>query len=155
MVALNPEASLEVGRRLLEESLPWSFAGGALVLVLAPSVDDEEALENPDAVSVDEKGDLWAQFVLVVRNAESGEILDAHEQPVLLIPNLAAQLEGRLKSYLRGIELALERSVRVLPPEQRLPMHFVFPEVLADDKLETGEDFARALSAPERLGAMK
>jgi len=154
MVALRPEASLEVGRRLLDESLPWSFADGALVLVLAPSIE-EDVLENPDAVSIDAHGNLNVQFVLIRRAPDSGEILDVHEQPLLLVPNFALHGEARVRSYLRGLELALERCVSVVPPEPHLPKHFVFPEVMADSALKTSEDFARALATPERLGSMK
>jgi hypothetical protein len=155
MAALSSEVALEVSRRLLNELLPWSFADGALVLMLAPSIDEEDALENPNAVSIDPDGNLIVELVLVERDADSGVILDANEQPVALIPNVAEHAEARARSYLRGLELALERSVRTLPPEPRLPAHFVFADVLADSALKTTEDFARALAAPERLGSMK
>jgi len=153
MVA-RPEASLEVFRRLLDESLPWSFADGELVLVLAPSIE-EDVLENPNAVSIDAHGNLNVELVLIRRVPDSGEILDANEQPVLLVPNVAEHTEARVRSYLRGHELALTRCVNALPSEPHLPMRFVFPELLADGSLKTSEDFARALAAPERLGSMK
>ena len=154
MVALRPQASLELGRRLLDESLPWSFADGALVLVLAPSVE-EDVLENPDAVSIDVHGNLNVQFVLIRRAPDSGEILDVHEQTLLLVPNFALHGEARVRSYLRGHDLALERCVSVVLPEPHLPAQFVFPAILADSSLRTSEDFARALTALERLGSMK
>ncbi len=145
------DATLVRARKLLDELLPWSFAAGALVLMLAPSIDDPEA-ENPDAVSLDEAGGLVVHFVLIQREPDSGEIVDVSEQPVLLIPELVRHGPARARNYLMGLRLALDQTVQRVPAEPRLPEHFMFSEVLADTALTTRDDFARALAAPTRLG---